>query len=298
MDKKICSMVADRIVSALDAGVVPWRKPWVGGYQLATSYVTRKPYSLINQILLGNPSEYISFKQVKDLGGRVKKGAKASKVVFWNILNYDADGKLIKNVPEAKKNGVKVVKTVPYLKEWSVFNVADCEGIKPHEDEPLPNNAVKNLGAEKIINDYLTRENIEMHRDDLSAQAFYRLNDDSITVPRIDQFNETAEYYSTVFHECVHSTGKQGRLDRFATDDAAQASFGSDSYSREELVAEIGAACMVNALGLETEGSFQNSAAYLKHWRDKIAEDNSLIIVAAGRAEKAFNFILDGKKGE
>lgn len=298
MDKKICSMVADRIISALDNGVVPWRKPWVGGAKVATSYVTRKPYSLINQILLGNPSEYISFKQVKDLGGRVKKGAKASKVVFWNILNYDVDGKLIKNVFEAKKNGVKVAKTIPYLKEWSVFNIADCEGIEPHSDEPLPNNAAINLDAEKIIDDYLTREDIEMRRDDLSSKAFYCLTDDSITIPRIDQFLATAEYYSTVFHECIHSTGKVGRLDRFADDDAAQASFGSDSYSKEELVAEIGAAYMVNALGLETEDSFQNSAAYLKHWRDRIAEDNGLIITAAGRAEKAFQFILNGKKND
>ena len=297
MDKKICSMVAERIIANLDNGVVPWRKPWVGGPRLATSYVTRKPYSLLNQIILGDPSEYITFNQVRELGGRVKKGAKSSKIVFWNILNYDKDGKLIRNTREARENGVKVDRSIPYLKEWSVFNIADCEGIEPHNDAPLPNNAAENLDAEKILNDYLTREGIEMRRDALSSRAFYRLGDDSITVPRIDQFAATAEYYSTVFHECIHSTGKVGRLDRFADIDAAQASFGSDSYSREELVAEIGAAYIVNALGLETEDSFQNSTAYLKHWRDRIAEDNSLIIVAAGRAEKAFNFILNGKKG-
>ena len=297
MDKKICSLVADRIISALDNGVVPWRKPWVGGYQLATSYVTRKPYSLLNQILLANPTEYITFKQAQSLGGRVKKGAKASKVVFWNILNYDADGKIIKDWNEAREKGVKIAKKVPYLKEWSVFNIADCEGIEPHSDE-LPKGATKDLDAEKVVTDYMTREMIEIRRDGLSAQAYYSLRSDSITVPSIDQFEKTSEYYSTLFHECVHSTGKEGRLNRFATDDAAQCSFGSDSYSREELVAEIGAASLVNALGLETEDSFQNSAAYLKHWRDKIAEDNSLIITAAGRAEKAFQFILNGKKDD
>lgn len=295
MDKKVCDMVTERILAAMDAGVVPWQKPWVGGFNLSTSYVTRKPYSLLNQFLLPTAGEYITYKQAENLGGYVKKGAKASKVVFWNILNYDANGKLIKNLAEAKQQGVKIAKTIPYLKQWSVFNIADCEGIEPHGTDELPKGAVENRDAEKVLNDYLTRENIRIERSNLSSQAYYNLSCDMIRLPRIDQFAETSEYYSTAFHECVHSTGTKNRLNRFSDDKNAQASFGSETYSREELVAEIGAACLNAALGLESSASFENSAAYIKHWRDAIAEDNSLIITAAGRAEKAFNFILNAK---
>lgn len=287
MNKKICAMVSERIIKVLDNGVIPWRKPWVGGVRLASSYVSQRPYSFLNQCLLEEPGEYLTFKQACDVGGRVKKGAKGHQIVFWSMLRYDENGKLVKD------SHAEADKVIPYLRYYNVFHVKDCEGISPHVNEELPEGAGKSEDAEQIITDYQTREGLKITRDKISAQAFYCLNNDSVTIPAIEQFADTAEYYSTVFHELVHSTGKIGRLNRFADVQTAQASFGSKSYSREELVAEIGAAFLVAHVGLETSASFENSTAYVKHWRDKIAEDNSLIITAAGKAEKAYRYILN-----
>ena len=107
-------------------------------------------------------------------------------------------------------------------------------------------------------------------------------------VPEISQFTDLAEYYSTAYHEVVHSTGHPSRLNRIT--DVAQ--FGSESYSREELIAELGASYLVNAAGLETPSSFGNSAAYIKNWLSALKNDKRLVVAAAGKAEKAVRLIL------
>ena len=119
-------------------------------------------------------------------------------------------------------------------------------------------------------------------------KAFYRPSTDSITLPLLAQFKETAEYYSTAFHEMIHSTGHKTRLDRLKK----TAFFGSEAYSKEELIAEIGAATLVNHAGLETSRSFRNSTAYVQNWLRVLQNDKRFIVSAAGKAEKAVNLIL------
>ena len=102
------------------------------------------------------------------------------------------------------------------------------------------------------------------------------------------QFAETAEYYSTAFHELTHSTGHHSRLNRLEK----FTFFGTEAYSKEELVAEIGAAALVNAAGLETASSFRNSTAYIQNWLSVLKNDKRFIVSAAGKAEKAVNLIL------
>ena len=108
----------------------------------------------------------------------------------------------------------------------------------------------------------------------------------------MEQFDSTAEYYGTAYHEATHSTGHATRLNRF-TGDAAAAAFGSESYSKEELVAEIGSACCLHELGLETPSSFKNSAAYIQSWLRVLKDDKRMIISAAARAEKAVKLIFN-----
>ena len=119
-------------------------------------------------------------------------------------------------------------------------------------------------------------------------RAFYQPSTDSITLPLLDQFAETAEYYSTAFHELTHSTGHSTRLNRLEK----TAYFGSEAYSKEELVAEIGASALVNHAGLETSTSFRNSAAYIQSWLKVLRDDKRFIVSASGKAEKAVNLIL------
>ena len=121
-------------------------------------------------------------------------------------------------------------------------------------------------------------------------RAFYRPSTDSITLPLLAQFAETAEYYGTAFHEMVHSTGHMKRLNRLD----ATAHFGSEDYSKEELIAEIGSAALVNRAGLETAKSFRNSAAYVQNWLQVLKDDKRFIVSAASKADKAVSYILAG----
>ena len=116
----------------------------------------------------------------------------------------------------------------------------------------------------------------------------YRPSTDEIVLPIRKQFVSTAEYYSTVFHELTHSTGHKSRLNRLDR----TAFFGTEAYSKEELVAEIGAATLVNFCGLETPASFRNNAAYIQNWLQVLKNDTRFIVSAAGKAEKAVNLIL------
>ena len=127
-----------------------------------------------------------------------------------------------------------------------------------------------------------------------SDKAYYQPGTDTVTVPQLSQYKQQEEYYSTLFHELTHSTGHRSRLDRL-TDIAA---FGSEQYSKEELIAELGSAFLVNHCGLETENSFRNSAGYIQGWLKALKDDKRLIISAAGAAEKAVNLILNRKEGD
>jgi len=269
----IYTEITNRIIDQMEQGTIPWQKPWVASGS-CVSYATGKPYSLLNQMLLGRPGEYATFKQIQQAGGYVKKGQKASMVVFWKWLEK-----------EDEETGEK--KEIPFLRYYNVFHIDQCEGLKPRHVEPLPQTANADQKAESIICGYLHTSGVKLNHE-AGDRAFYRPSTDSITLPLLAQFKETAEYYSTAFHELVHSTGHAKRLNRIA----GTAYFGSEAYSKEELVAEIGASALVNASGLETAGSFRNNSAYVQNWLQVLKSDKRFIVSASGKAEKAVHMIL------
>ena len=273
--KDVYAEVTARIIEQLEQGVIPWRKPWITS-GAAISHSTGKPYSLLNQILLTKPGEYVTFNQITADGGHVKKGAKSSMVVFWKWIETEDED----NPGETKK--------IPFLRYYTVFHIDQTEGIKPKYSKPLPNVAQPDEAAEAIVRDYLTRSGVRLIHDE-GDRAFYRPSTDSITLPLLAQFKDAAEYYSTLFHEMTHSTGHHSRLDRLTK----VAAFGSEDYSKEELIAEIGAATLVNYAGLETSGTLTNSAAYIQSWLKAMQDDKRLIVSASGKAEKAVNLILN-----
>ena len=280
--KDTYTLITDRIIAALESGTVPWHKPWTCA-QPAISHTTGKAYSLLNQLLLGGRGgEYLTFQQAQKEGGRVKKGEKASMVVFWKWLKIeDAD------TGEEKE--------VPFLRYFSVFHVDQCEGIAPRFRASEPLNitpAQANDAAEDVILDYLHRSGVHLVSRE-SSEALYRPATDTVVLPLRSQFTDTAEYYSTAFHELTHSTGHHSRLNRITE----TACFGSAPYSKEELCAELGASFLVNHLGLETASSFKNNAAYIEHWLGVLKEDKRLLVTAAGQADKAVHLIL-GEEGD
>ena len=272
----IYSEITNRIISQMENGVIPWQKPWVACGK-AISRTTGKPYSLLNQMLLGRPGEYLTFKQCQEAGGKVRKGEKSQMVVFWKWI-------------ETEDEETGEVKEVPFLRYYNVFHIDQCEGItaKHTTETAFPDGAAADEAAQAIIADYLAREKVRLSHQE-GDQAFYRPGTDEIVLPLLRQFHSTAEYYSTAFHEITHSTGHEKRLNRLEK----IAFFGSDAYSKEELVAEIGAATLVNHCGIETSSSFRNNAAYIQNWLKVLKDDKRFIVSAAGKAEKAVNLILN-----
>ena len=291
----VYQMVTDRIVAQLEQGLIPWHKPWTGvGLEDggAVNYVSRKPYSMLNQMLLGREGEYLTFKQIKERGGSIKKGAKAGVVVFFTTTTYTKREEVQE---DGSTETVSVMKEhlMPVLKYYNVFHIDDCEGIeskiKVEEDAGPKISPIES--AEKVLNGYVEREKELQFRNNIPTdRAYYSPTLDLISVPMLTQYEIAEEYYSTTFHEAVHSTMPENRCNRKS--EQKLAAFGSEDYSREELVAEIGSAMLCNNVGIDCEKAFKNSVAYIQGWLKKLKNDNRMIVWAASRAEKAAKYIL------
>ena len=217
MEKKnyAAEAIAAKIIEMLEKGVSPWHQPWKNGGAMS---VNGNYYRGINAILLSmmpySDNRWLTFNKVKQLGGTVKKGEKSMPVVFWQFI--------IKQ--EKNENGEIEVKKYPFLKLYNVFNVEQCSGLNIKENTVFnfENNPIEE--AENIWNNY---ENKPRLRNDNAVAAYIPILDE-ITIPKIEQFNSSEEYYSTLFHEATHSTGNKKRLHRF--DDAEK--FGSENYGK------------------------------------------------------------------
>ena len=214
------------------------------------------------------------------MGGHVRKGEKAEIVVFWKI----------QPVEEEKEDGTKEVKQIPLLRYYNVFHISQVDGVEPlkeeelHDTEPIEK-------ADQVLNDYWTRENITVEHV-AGDKAYYSPTFDLIHLPLFEQFTNANEYYSTAFHESVHSTMKENRCNRAEDRKGKLVAFGSSEYSKEELVAEIGSANLMNILGIESDKSFRNSTAYIQNWLSVLRNDVKFIVSASSKAEKAVDYIL------
>lgn len=281
MSKSVYEMVTERIIEQLENGVIPWEKPWTGVRSGAFNRVSKKSYSLLNQMLLKNEGEYATFKQWSDLGGKIRKGEKSEIIVFWKVLP----------VEEVQEDGTKIIKQIPLLKYISVFHISQVDGVEPLQKEEL-NDIEPIEKAESILLDYWTREQIKVEHIK-GDKAFYSPMRDMIQLPLFEQFKDANEYYSTAFHESVHSTMKESRCNRAEERKDKLVAFGSEDYSKEELVAELGSASLMNIIGIETRKSFRNSSAYIQNWLQVLRNDTKFIVSASSKAEKAVNYILN-----
>ena len=270
--------VTNRIIKQMENGIVPWHKPWHGVVSGAHNRISGKPYSLLNQMLLEHDGEYATYKQWSSLGGTVKKGEKSEIVVFWKMLQVD----------ETNKDGKIEKKTIPLLKYINVFHVSQVDGVEPKETKLVEHKPIEE--AEKIKMDYADREHLRIE-EIVTDRAFYSPMMDYIQVPCKEQYSDIVEFYSTLFHEMIHSTGHRDRLGRLDST-AKVAGFGSEEYSKEELIAEIGASFLMNHIGIETDKAFDNSVAYVQSWLKVLKNDNKFIVSASSKAEKAMKYII------
>lgn len=299
-NNNVYQMVTDRIMAQLEKGIIPWRKPWTGvGVEDggAINYVTRRPYSMLNQMLLGREGEYLTFNQVKERGGNIKKGAKSGVVVFFATTTYKKRERENEN-GETETIRVEEERLYPILRYYNVFHIDDCEGIeskiKPDEKPEPKLSPIES--AEKVINDYVKREeSLTFRNNKPSGQAYYSPLSDMVCVPMLSQYDIAEEYYSTTFHELTHSTMTEKRCNRKQEKISA---FGSEDYSREELVAEIGSAMLCHSVAIDCDKAFKNSVAYIQGWLRKLKNDNKMIVWASSRAEKATRYILGESTAE
>lgn len=280
MSKSVYEIVTDRIIEQLENNIIPWQKPWTGIRSGAYNRISKKSYSFINQMMLKHDGEYATFKQWESLGGHVRKGEKSEIVVFWKITPIE----------EIKEDGTKEIKQIPLLRYYNVFHISQVEGVEPLKEEEL--DQIEPIEkAENVLHDYWTRENIRVEHK-AGDRAYYSPTHDMICLPLFEQFTDTSEYYSTAFHESIHSSMKENRCNRAEDRKGKLVAFGSDDYSKEELVAEIGSANILNILGIETTKSFRNSAAYIQNWLSVLKNDVKFIVSASSKAEKAVKYIL------
>jgi antirestriction protein ArdC len=277
----VYQVVTDRVIALLEQGTVPWHKPWHGGDQLPQNLVSRKPYRGVNVFLLHAMSYespyWVTFKQAQELGGNVRKGEHACPVVFWKWLDTDER--------DPKGNA----KQVPMLRYYSVFNVAQCDGLKVPviEDQGRQHSTIET--AEKIVAGMPKRPEVRQGQ----SRAYYSPAGDYVGMPSPEAFDNGEAYYNVLFHELTHSTGHQSRLNRkgVAGEEGEWSAFGSNSYSKEELVAEMGAAFLCGHAGI-VERTLDNSASYVASWLQRLKDDVRLVVQAAAQAQKAADYIL------
>lgn len=282
MSDKVYEIITEQMIKVLESGNVPWRQPWHVG-ESGPRNIAGRPYRGINVFLTlaaalekGYTSPFwLTYKQIQERGGQLRNGEKSTMVIFWKMLKAKE--------PDPNTGKPKII---PMLRYYRVFNLDQVDGINPPitaEREPF----VPVEAAEKIIANYPNAPHIS--RD--GTAAFYLPGPDTITLPPENTFDSADEFYSTAFHELVHSTGHPSRTDRFAREKWAPVGKDVHAYGREELVAEMGAAFLCGETGI-LPATIDNSAAYLRSWIKTIREDPRAVVVAGGAAQRAVDYIL------
>lgn len=265
--KTIAEVVEEKINNSVG---VMWDKPWNHGKTLLNHF-TAHEYKGVNRLILDD-GEYATFLQIKRAGHKLQKGSKGV-----SIFQYTPYSKTVKD-----ENGVEEEVMRNYFKLITVFDVA-MAGLE-YKHNQYENNEWEddNLIMAKI-NELVNNLGVEVKYVDGSAKAYYSPSTDTITMPAKEQFKSKEGFYSTLLHEIGHSTGHPNRLNRFE-----YSRFGDQAYSREELVAEIFAFGIMRDFGLENFESEEQSAVYLKGWKENLKDNADVLVKAARSAESAF----------
>jgi len=280
--RNVYEIVTEQIIRQLEQGVAPWHKPW--RTDPPCNLISGKPYRGINTFLLATQGYgsrfWLTFNQANKLGGHIRKGEKSSIVTFWNVGEEktvrDADGNERKSRPFL-------------LRYYRVFNIEQTEGIA--DKLGLGNASPRVASIEQCESIVAGMPNPPVMQQD--ARAWYRPSTDTVGIPSRNAFNSVEEYYSTLFHELTHSTGHSKRVGREGVEQLN--TFGSESYSKEELIAEMGAAMLCGVTGIERK-TLPNSAAYLRSWIDVLKSDSRMVVSAASQAQKAADYIQGGAR--
>lgn len=288
----VYDFVTDLICKKLESGVAPWRRTWgnkaghktnYGGPQ---NYITKKPYNGVNYVLLScTPYEspyFLTFKQVGECNGSVKKGEKALPVVYWNV-----NEKEVKN----PSSGETKKKKYGFLKLYYVFNLDQTTIVHTNSFPSASNEGIQENKTIEVCESIISQmPNPPKLESKDRSKAYYSPIMDLVNMPTISDFDSPEEYYATYYHELVHSTGHEKRLNRKEMNQVSR--FSSKEYSKEELTAEMGAAYLCTITCIENI-TIDNATAYLKGWLEKLKSDNKFLFEASSKAKSATKYILN-----
>lgn len=279
--KDVYGIITDKIIAQLEQGVIPWTKPWKDG-GLPRNLFSQKPYRGINVMLLAHlgyeHNLFLTSKQLNEIGGAIKPDEKPHLVVYWNYGD---------RVKTEEIDAEETKKKPPVLRYYTVFNISQCSGIPDSYVPSISRTVFEIENCEAILKNMPSRPQVT-HK---VQKAYYDPLRDYVNMPKKGSFGSDESYYSTLWHELVHSTGHRSRLSRPGVIDMVE--FGSEPYSHEELVAEIGTCYLQSHTGIT--GQFEQSTAYIRGWLQKLKGDRKFIFSASTHAQKAVDFILDVK---
>lgn len=289
---KVYQQINEKIIAQLEHGDIFWRKPWSTRGFLPSNLASKRSYRGFNLFHLQSIISYeqfkspwfVTFSQCQALGGRIRKGAHGFDIVKFLEAQKE------KNQSD-EDDGEEDTKKRFFPVAYRVFNTDQTEGLDVPGLAPIPECADKIASCEALLSAMHDIPEI-IHGGD---QAFYRRFTDTITLPYPHSFRIKEEYYCTCFHEIIHSTGHEHRLNRREL--VNHDGFGGANYSREELVGEFGAAYLCGIAGIHPK-TLGNSAAYIKSWLDKIKNDPTIIFKASSKAQAAIDFLLPNQNAE
>jgi antirestriction protein ArdC len=277
MKRDLYAEVTARILADLKTGAAPWIKPWSAtpGANTPCNAVSNRPYSGCNVVLLWmaqaagyRTPRFLTFKQALELGGHVRKGERGTKVYFVKRL-------------EIRDDEETSTRLVPMMREYTVFNVDQCDGLPDIVTAGKPMR-VRNPDARDDLADQFLRATGADIREGHS-EAYYVPSRDFISMPAFGAFKGADHFYGTVFHELIHWTAHGSRLDRDLKN-----RFGSRNYAGEELVAELGAAFLCAEFGFD--GDLRH-AGYIGHWVEILKADKRAFFTACSQASKAADYL-------
>lgn len=280
MSPDIYQSITDRFIEQLKKGTVPWQQPWISSVQ---NIVSRKPYRGINAFTLGMTDRtspfWLTFKQALDLGGHVKKGEQSQPVIYYKLVEKRDDADHVKLRDDGRPD------RIPLVRWANVFNLDQTEGIEAPVLEVTQSPAQPLEKAAAIVQ---KAKLCPIHH--IGFAALYSPTDDVIRLPAPTTFCNQESYFQTLYHEMTHASGHGSRLDREGITQPVR--FGSEKYSKEELIAELGAAFLSSEAGILSQVQFENSAAYLASWIQTLENDPKMIVSAASHAQRSTDYIL------
>lgn len=278
MKRDLYADVSARIIAELEAGAAPWIKPWSAtpGANTPCNAVSSRPYSGCNVVLLWmaqaagyRTPRFLTFTQALELGGNVRKGERGTKVYF------------VKQLHVREGDDDTAARIVPMMREYTVFNVDQCENLPDNIRSPKPVRTRNPDTRDELADEFLRSTGAEIRES--HGEAYYVPSRDFISMPAFEAFKGADHFYGAAFHELTHWTAHKSRLDRDLRN-----RFGSRSYAAEELIAELGAAFLCAEFGFDGD---VRHAGYIATWIELLKADKRAFFTACSKAQAAADYL-------